>query len=186
MKWTDHGGGIFTALTSWGGVLTRRQDIAYRIDGRGGGGYRVDRKTMSMLPWEAIDGGMPFGSLEAAKKYVVVYHDAVADAESLDAGSRVMKEHLERKPGRTKRVAKKKTERVCSSSGYAYELQPPDVGKTDASWWRRARDDYWDTVLISAKPVKVLGKRVVDGAEVVVFKLGSKVYAQTALHVKKC
>jgi len=92
------------------------------------------------------------------------------------------------KPER-KRVAKKKaakTERVCSSSGYAYELQPPDVGPGDATWWRRAKDDFWDTVMIREAPVKVLGKRYVDGSEVMVFKLGSKVYAQTALHVKKC
>ena len=46
--------------------------LRFRIDGREKskiGGYRVDLDT-GLGPWEAIDGGIPYGTLGASKAFV--------------------------------------------------------------------------------------------------------------------
>jgi len=49
--------------------------ISFRIDGRAGRGkgYRVDVKTESFSPWEAIDGMAPARTIADAKKLVQVW-----------------------------------------------------------------------------------------------------------------
>lgn len=95
-----------------------------------------------------------------------------------------------------KAVGKKKTskkapkvERVCLSSGYAYELErgshkrqlDPGVKR-----WKNCSDSAWDIVMVDAVPGVYLGERSIDGARVSVVKVGGKIYAQTALNVRKC
>ena len=74
----------------------------------------------------------------------------------------------------------KKTEKVCATSGYGY------VFTGSPSKWKTGKDDFWDVEMIDGGPVTLLGKRLIDGTEVCVFKKGSKVMAQTCLNVTKC
>lgn len=79
-----------------------------------------------------------------------------------------------------KKRTTKKTEKVCMSSGYAYEL---DDSKKN---WEKTSDESWDITLVSDRPATILGYRRIDGAQMTVVKAGSKIYAQSALHLKKC
>jgi hypothetical protein len=80
MTWQKHSDGIYTLETTislqWLG-RTRTYRVAFRLDGRGGDGYRVDLKTAVhgswCLPFEAIDGGQPVATVAAGKRYVAAY-----------------------------------------------------------------------------------------------------------------
>lgn len=55
--------------------------VFLRIDGRGGKGYRLDRMTLT--PWEAIDEGIPFDTLQQAQDFAQTWLQAVQDQDTL-------------------------------------------------------------------------------------------------------
>lgn len=62
---------------------SQQATVAFRIDGRGADGYRVDVKTLSCMPWEAIDGGDLLPTLAACKALVTRWIAASAAQQTL-------------------------------------------------------------------------------------------------------
>jgi len=62
-------GGIVTATGTNLFGETYSIEIAFRLDGRDGG-YRVDMCSMTSMPWEAIDNGVPVRTLAEGKALV--------------------------------------------------------------------------------------------------------------------
>jgi hypothetical protein len=65
---------------------TRSTPIAFRIDGRDPGGYRVDINTLIGMPWEAIDGGYSghgVATLAAAKAHAALWLKAANEQRTL-------------------------------------------------------------------------------------------------------
>jgi len=172
--WTKQDPKIHTRIIS-ARIGTVNRQIAQRVDGRKGS-WRVDIKTSSYEPWEAIDGGIGFNTTAVAKAYAKAWAEAAMRQESLSPSTRDIIAKY-RGAGKAK-VGKK--DRVCLVSGYGYELD----GDPDS--WKSARVDAWDIVMIDGGPATVLGSKQIDGAKCVVAKRGQKVYAQTAMHVQKC
>ena len=50
-----------------------KKSMIFRIDGRGGSGYRVDVKTLPYSSWEAIDNGYPCKTVKDSKKLVSLW-----------------------------------------------------------------------------------------------------------------
>lgn len=77
MRFTKHNDLIFTTV-----VTLRGREIAFRLDGRDGT-WRVDVKTHSLMPWEAIDGGQGFLSQVLARKFVSDWYEAAKEQNTL-------------------------------------------------------------------------------------------------------
>jgi hypothetical protein len=54
-------------------IGTTHRPVTFRIDGRSGG-FRTDQMTVT--PWEVIDQGVPFETVEEAKAWVEAYYTA--------------------------------------------------------------------------------------------------------------
>lgn len=88
LTWTDRGHNVRTAVTKlcWGAdphQPARSFEVALRLDGRGGDGYRVDVLTASWLPWEAIDGGVPVPTLRVGRELCRAWLAAAAEQRTL-------------------------------------------------------------------------------------------------------
>jgi len=72
IAWTRQAATIYTAIVvvSFTDLIGRRRfsNVALRVDGREGT-YRVDMKTLSFEPWEAVDGGEGFRTVAEAKRF---------------------------------------------------------------------------------------------------------------------
>ena len=86
MEWTQQAEQIWTAVEEVH-MGARTQDVAFRVDGRDGS-YRVDMKTMSCTPWEAIDSGVGFDSAGEARDFAEYYATAITKAASLHPSNR--------------------------------------------------------------------------------------------------
>ncbi len=88
MIFTKRGGRVYTTVTTIDlSAWTSPAQVAFRIDGREGD-YRVDLKTSSFGPWEAIDGGLGFSSVKKAKSYVARWHRAATAQRTLSPAFR--------------------------------------------------------------------------------------------------
>jgi len=86
MNWTKRDTRIYTAIAAvtFADLVgrTRTTRVAFRIDGRRGD-YRVDTKTLSFEPWEAIDGGRGFRTVAEAKTFARRWRRAACDQRTL-------------------------------------------------------------------------------------------------------
>lgn len=88
MQWTNQGENIWTGIAevhtkNEGASKATKKHIAFRVDGRKKP-VRVDKKTFSFMPWEAIDDGKGFGSTTLGKRYAESYCKAINAEETLD------------------------------------------------------------------------------------------------------
>lgn len=83
------------------------------------------------------------------------------------------------KKAKKKASSKRAGSRVRMMAGYAYELDSP---RRD---WQKCSDEHWDSVMVSAAVAQVLGRRRIDGVQMVVMKHNGNIYAQTPASVTK-
>jgi hypothetical protein len=88
LKWEQKDTTIFVAFpkityTPWMSDKDRTSEIALRVDGRSKT-WRVDKKTLSYLPFEAIDDGRGFPTEAEAKAYAEKWVAAANEQKTLD------------------------------------------------------------------------------------------------------
>lgn len=131
IKWEKKAEVVFVAFVKVAhdvvGGKERTTEIALRIDGREGT-WRADMKSMSVMPWEAIDDGKGFGSQREAQDFAQKWVEKANAQKTLHPNMKKTAEDIDldeaeaekpEKPGEEERRSKEHQRRLKSAAGRA-------------------------------------------------------------------